>query len=206
MLIQTACTCPPDSQSQLLAKVVNNQAALYALSTGINAAGIIAYGTHGTASATFARPSDTTQYAINDVVSNSTLASTLMRFANLARALGKGGYLTKARLVTDNKAFLAQMRLWLYTVNNPTVSADNAGFALNYSNRAIRIGYIDFPTLATEDSTNSNSASAIRSDDLRLEFTCDPASRDLYGLLETKTLVTPTSAQNFFVELAAEQN
>src|ERR1041385_2197473 len=53
--IQTACTCPPDSQAQLLAKIVNNQAFLAGLMTGTNAQGLIAYGTHGKASATFAR-------------------------------------------------------------------------------------------------------------------------------------------------------
>lgn len=204
--IQSPCSCPVDSQPQLLSKIVANQVVLFNLLSGINSQGVVSLGLHGTASASFARPSDTNAYAALDVVSDSTVASTLMRFANIARALGKGGYITKAKVTTDNKLFLPRLRLWLFTVNNPTVNADNAGFGLKYANRSLRVGYIDFPALSTENSSNSDAAQAQRTDDLRLAFTCDPASQDLYGLLETLDAATPTSGQNFYVDLESEQN
>lgn len=203
MNAQPVCTCPKDSQTTLLEKVVNN---LYLLASWwLGGTPMTAVGIHGNASAEFARPGDTAAYAAKDVVSNSTVGTTLMRFQNIARALGKGGYITKARVITDNKTFLPRLRLWLYTVNNPSVQPDNAPFRLLWANRATRIGYIDFDALATEDGTNSDSASSLRAD-VRLAFTCDPASRDLYGVIETLDAATPASAQNFRVDLESEQN
>ena len=155
------------------------------------------------ATATFARPADTTAYAANDAVSNGD-PSVLMTFAGLARVAGGSGYITKARIVTDQSANTAAFRLWLYTISNPSVAADNAAFTLSWANRANRIGYIDFPALATEG-TGSDSASAL-ADTIRLAFQCAAGSQALYALLETKSAFTPANAQNFYVELTAEQN
>lgn len=112
------------------------------------------------ASAEFTRPADTTGYIARDVVSNSTGGSTLMEF-DLARVAGGSGYLIKARIITSNKTPTPRFRLWLYTTGNPTVAVDNAQMTLLWANRANRIGFLDFPAVATEDATNSDSASAL---------------------------------------------
>lgn len=161
------------------------------------------------ASAEFTRPADTTAYTARDVVSNSTGASTLMQF-DIARVAGGSGYIAKARLITNNKAPTPRLRLWLYTISTPTVAADNAAFTLLWANRANRLGYIDFPALSTEDPTGSDSASSIATSGtaftIPLAFICAAGDTKLYGLLETLDAFTPTSGQQFYVELTADCN
>ncbi len=46
-------------------------------------------------SASFTRPADTTAYAANDAIADSTSAPTLLSFANCANANGGQGYIVK---------------------------------------------------------------------------------------------------------------
>lgn len=184
------------------------RAANSAISAGENHIGEVG-GRLKRSSAEFTRPADTTAYVARDVVSNSTGGTTLMQF-DLARVAGGSGYISKARLVTNNKTPTPRLRLWLYTISNPTVAADNAPFTLLWSNRANRIGYIDFPALASEDPTNSDSASSIATSGtaftVPLAFICAANDTKLYGILETLDGFPPASSQQFFVELTADLN
>ena len=149
------------------------------------------------------RPADTTAYAVNDAVSNSTSAPTVLTFTNLARANAKSGYLVKARLITDQKANVAQFRLHLFHTTTTAIN-DNAAYALLYANKDKAVGYIDFNSMTTEDATASDAAFSMWTG--QLHFVCDSASRTLYGLLETKTAFTPASGQKFYVELSVDNN
>lgn len=154
-------------------------------------------------SVSFTRPADTTAYAAKDAVSNSTSAPTVLTFTNLARVSAGSGYITKARLMTDQAANVARFRLHLYHTA-PTAINDNAQHAMLWANRANRIGFIDFEAMQTEG-TGSDTANALNST-IRLAFVCAAASRTLYGLLETRDAFTPANAQNFFIELMSENN
>jgi hypothetical protein len=154
-------------------------------------------------SAAFARPADTSAYAALDAVSNSTSAPAVLTFTNLARIAQGSGYITKARLVTDQVGNTARFRLHLYHTA-PTAINDNAALTLLWNARDKRIGHIDFDPLATEGS-GSDAASALNAI-LRLPFNCAASDRNLYGLLQTKDIFTPASGQNFFIELAADLN
>lgn len=147
------------------------------------------------------RPADTTAYAAGDAVADSTSAPTALAFLAAARESGGGGYVTRARIVTDQKTNVAAYRLWLFSAS-PTVVNDNAVFPLLYTEKATRLGYIDIGPLATEDTT-STCAQAINAD-IRLAYTC--AATTLFGLLETKTAFTPASGQKVYVELLLDQN
>ena len=149
------------------------------------------------------RPADTTAYAVNDAVSNSTSDPTVLTFTNLARANAKSGYIVKARLMTDQKTNTAQFRLHLYHTA-PTAINDNSAQALLYANKDKAVGYIDFNAMTTEDATASDAAFSLWIG--QLHFVCASASRTLYGLLETKTAFTPASAQKFYIELSADNN
>ena len=149
------------------------------------------------------RTADTTAYAVNDAVSNSTSSPTVLTFTNLARANAKSGYLVKARLITDQKANVAQFRLHLFHTT-PTAVNDNAAYPLLYANKDKAVGYIDFNAMTTEDATSSDSAFSIWTG--QVHFVCATASRTLYGLLETKTAFTPASGQKFYIELSADNN
>ncbi len=154
-------------------------------------------------SATLTRPNDSAPYAVGDSVNSSTSAPTYISFANISRVASGSGYITKAKIVTDQVACVAQMRLWLFSTNvTPFKSNDNAAFLIKYADKDICLGYIDFPAMATEGA--SDCAQAFDAS-LRLAFTAD-ANSTIYGLLETKTVFTPGAQQNFYITLTAEQN
>lgn len=155
------------------------------------------------ATAAFTRPADTTAYAAKDAVSNSTSAPIVLTFTGLGRVVGGSGYITKARLLTDQAANVAQYRLHLFNVA-PTAINDNSAYTLLWANRTSRISMIDIGPLGTEG-TGSDAANGLNSD-IRLAYKCAAADTALYGLLETLIAFTPASAQNLFVELTAEQN
>lgn len=154
--------------------------------------------------ASFSRPTDTSPYTALDVVCDSASAPTVLSFSNIARVNQGSGYITKARLLTDQKTNTARFRLHLFSAS-PTAINDNSPFLLLWANRADRVGYIDFDACITEDSSNSTAAGALNAS-IRLAFNCASASRTLYGILETRDGFTPANAQNFYIELTAEQN
>lgn len=156
------------------------------------------------------RPADTTAYAVGDSVNTSTSAPTLITFTNAARVASGTGYITKARLTTDQSACVAQMRLWLYNANTAFLNNDNAAFLIKYADKATRIGYIDFPALSTEAGSDCAFSFVPDSDPATpnftaLAFTAD-SGRSIYGAFETKTAFTPASGQKFYVELTFETN
>ncbi len=160
-------------------------------------------------SSEFARPADTNAYAALDAIADSTTAPTLLTFTNLARANGLGGYIAKARIMTDDTAIAAPPRVRLHLFHTaPTPINDNAAFTLLWANRANRIGHIDFAALTTEGagSTAKNAKLIPDAVSLPLAFKCAAASRTIYGMLETLDAFTPASAKSWFVELSADVN
>lgn len=145
------------------------------------------------------RPANTDAYAAKDAVGPT---SALLTFTDLARVTGGTGYITKARIITDQKTLTARFRLHLFNAA-PTAIADNAPFLLLYADASKRIGYIDFPAFATEDATNSTAAVAQNILD-RLPFVA--VTKTLHGVLETLDVFTPASAQKFIVYLTADVN
>lgn len=154
----------------------------------------------------FTRPSDTTAYAVKEVVGPAVTGNLI--FTNAGRVNGGSGYIVKAKLTTDQKTNVAVYRLWLFNAA-PTPIADNSPFLLLYADAASRIGYIDFNALTTEDTTNSTGAEGIITvgySTLPMSFACASADRNLYGILETNTVFTPVSAQNYRIALSFDQN
>jgi hypothetical protein len=149
--------------------------------------------------ATFARPADTTAYAALDVVG----AGALITFAGAGRVAAGSGLIVKARLMVAQAACTARHRLHLYHTA-PAVIADNAPLAMLWANRAGRIGYIDFPALATEG-TGSDCAGALAPWD-RLAYACAAGDTAIYGVLETLDAYTPGNAAAYFLELTVERD
>lgn len=153
--------------------------------------------------ASFTRPSDTTAYAAQDVVSDSTTAPALLTFAGAARVNGGSGLILSARhLKSSTTTTGASYRLHLYRVA-PTTINDNAQFTLLYANRASRIGFIDFNHAS--GGTGSDSTSALATF-VNLPLVCDAASASLFGILVASAAYTPTSGEQHFIELAIAQN
>lgn len=158
-------------------------------------------------SATFARPNNGTAYTAGDVVSNSTVTTVLMAFANAARKVGGSGRIVKARLLTDLKTHAAQMRLYLFTVAETGVSVpvDNLPMTTIYADRAKRLGYIDFP-ITKDDADAANSTGAYAEAEVLLDFVAAVADTVIYGLLVDQTGVASAALQNFYVELTINRD
>jgi hypothetical protein len=132
-------------------------------------------------------------YTAGDVITSATPAA--LTFANACRTTGGSGYVVGVDLATDQSTNTANYRLWLYQSPPPTLVADNAANTLLFTNNAIRVGYIDIPSLATN--TGSNTAAFSQNADVRLSYTCAGGSRSLSGVLEASSAFTPASAQTF---------
>lgn len=158
-------------------------------------------GNYARVSATFTRPSDTTQYAASDVVSNSTSAPAVLTFSGMARGNGGGGRILTARHIKNNTATTsASFRLWLYRTA-PTPINDNAQFPLLWANRANRLGFVDFTHTTAGSGSDSSSSMVLFTG---LDYVCDAAARDLYGILITTATYTPASGEQHFIELGTE--
>lgn len=161
-----------------------------------------AVGYQANSSVLFTRPSDTTAYAAQDVVSNSTTAPALLQFSGAARANGGSGIIISARHLKTGSA-ISSYRLHLYRNNSASPVNDNAPFALLFANRLNRIGFIDFNHGGGgtgSDSTNSLATF------VNLPFVCDAATSSLFGILTTTAGYTPVSGEQHFIELSIGQN
>lgn len=150
----------------------------------------------------FTRPSDTTAYAAQDAVSNSTTAPTFLQFSGAARANGGSGIILSARHLKSSTV-VASFRLHLYRNNSVTPVNDNAQFPLLFANRMNRIGFIDFSH--GSGGTGSDSTNAL-STFVNLPFICDAVTSSLFGILTTTTGYTPVSGEQHFIELGIVQN
>jgi hypothetical protein len=157
--------------------------------------------------ATITRPDDTTAYAAKDAIADSASAPTALTFTRLGRELNGEGYITGARIATNQAANVARFKLHLYRVA-PTAINDNAAFTLLWANRATRIGAVTFAACATEGTGSDMAvAQAYPSDGggLVLPFKCASTDDDVYGLLETLDAFTPAALQVFYIELTVDQ-
>ena len=93
-------------------------------------------------SVSITRPSDTTAYAANDVIADSTSVPTLLSFLNCANAAAGQGYIVKTRLMTDQKTCTARFRLSFYHTATTPIN-DNAPKTTLFANKDKHIGRID---------------------------------------------------------------
>lgn len=149
-----------------------------------------------TPSANFTRPADTTAYAANDAVNNSTSAPTVMTFTGMARTTGMGGIIAGATLhVGEKNATAAEFHLWLFDTS-PTMNNDNAAFAPASGDLANLVGVLIFSPTNMSDATGMRVYQAIN-----CPLPYRAAATGLYGALQTRTAFTPSSACTFRVKL-----
>jgi len=151
-------------------------------------------------SASFTRPADTTAYAANDAIADSTTAPTLLSFANCANANAGQGYIVKTRLLTNQKTCTARFRLSFYHTA-PSPINDNAPKPMLYANKDKLIGCIDLDPCNTED-TSSDAAYALST--ALMPYVLASGSTSIYCILTTLDAFTPASAQQFFLEITCE--
>jgi hypothetical protein len=154
----------------------------------------------------FTRPADTTAYAANDVVSDSTSATTIQSLVNVARINGGSGYIVGAALRTNLKSVTPRIRVHLFNAVGATVSADNAPAQSKYADIGKRLGSFDLAALATSVDTTNSDYSGVVDSTLRIPFVCAGGDRNLYFVTETLDAFTPASGEKFSLTIFADVN
>lgn len=134
------------------------------------------------------RPANTTVYSANDVVADVSAA--FLPFLNVAKAIGSGIKVIRVRIQTEDTGVAGKkFNLHLYR-DAPTFIADNASFAVSYSNASKRIGAIpivmgtgNMGTVGMNDYNN---------------VIINPVARDVYFILETVDGFTPSANSTKF--------
>ncbi len=151
------------------------------------------------------RPSDTTAYTSGDIVSNSTVATTLMEFASVAATNGASCYITGIHIITDKKAITPQFRLHFWNASDPTTSADNAANRSPlYADDSKYCGYWDMPPMQSSADTTNGTSSWSTDESCRIPVKCGASTTSLWVLMETLSAFTPSSGQKFRVTLKVD--
>lgn len=143
-----------------------------------------------TCSTDVTRPADTTAYAANDALSNSTSAPTSggFTFSNAARASGGSGIILGATFATSNDPGTAlQGELFIFDQSVTNIN-DNSAFAVSDSEIKTCVAKIPF---VLEDVGNNDFFNA---QGLYIPFTCS-GSADLRFLVRVKNAYTPANAE-----------
>lgn len=163
-----------------------------------------------TVSASVTRPSDTTQYAVGDIICNSTTASsvTAMTFSNVARLSGESVMIRTAKLTkSDDDVTSALFRLHLFdedpTATDPT-NGDNGAIQLTGVKDGW-IGSIDFDLSTPDIHTDGNAAIGVPLNGSEVTWRLGSGTT-LYGLLEARATYTPASAEVFTAYLNVVQD
>lgn len=145
------------------------------------------------------RPADTTAYAANDSVSNSTAAPVNI-FFTVARVEGGSGRIVKAQILTSQNTNTAQFRLHL-NLNPQAAVNDNAAYPKPF---AEQIAVLEFPAMKSSGAGSTAAWATLTG--LDIPFVCDSNDTMIYGQLETASAFTPASGQIFVIELTVEQD
>ena len=151
-------------------------------------------------SAPFTRPADTTQYAIGDLVANSTTAGSVVPMSiSLGNTFGPGQFrLTRVRLVRSGTTAItsATFRAHFYSTSPTVANGDNG--AWSSSGAAGWLGSIDLPTMTlfTDGASSVGGATAGSEFLIRLA-----AGSTVYALLAALGTYTPAASDAFTLTL-----
>jgi len=151
------------------------------------------------ARALFARPADTTAYAVGDLVANPGAAAAVVPLAlELALRAGGAGLLKAVRLHKSTATTAnAQFRVHFFRKRPTAAAADNAAFSAN-GFASMYIGFVD----VTVDTAHSDGASGRATADLR--FDCDPGVKTIFALVEARAAYAPGNAEQFRVTVESD--
>lgn len=144
--------------------------------------------------ANFTRPADTTTYAINDVICNSTSAPVVITFAGMARQAGKGGTIRSCVMAQNNGPTLRLDADLVLFDTSPTIQTDNAVWAPTIADLRNSVGVIAF---SPGNFCGSSSAGVNESRNRDLDFECVAGSTSLYGILVARNAYVPANAERF---------
>lgn len=181
-----------DSNGRVQTRGIYDDVILNILSGGV----LITNGRTESVAVTFQRPNNTATYGVRAAVSTTAASYLIFTFSNIFN-----GYITKARIITNNNSRTPRLRLHLFNADDVSTYIDNSDYKIMWAERAKRVGFIDFPALSS--SGGASDASNAQVTDVRLQFKTDN-SRKLYGIIETLDSFPGDANQQYYIELSAE--
>ena len=149
------------------------------------------------------RPSNTTAYTAEDVVSESASAGTSWVFDAVVPQNGGSGTIVGAILQDDDTGHTQIMKLYLYNVVPTSVLNDNLAHTGPLAADADNfVGMVTFPALVDEGGFSHARAQWGAASAIPLPFVTD-ADDAIYGVLTTAGY-TPTSAEVFRITLIVD--
>jgi len=150
-----------------------------------------------TVTVTKTRPADTTTYAVDDAVSESTSAGTVWTFANMARNPGEGGMLQGLDLIISTAQSLKfDGELWLFDTAPASGLNDNAAWTPTDAELKTKVCILSFNGGSWRTGSGNGS---IELPGLAVSYQCAAGSTSLYGVMRAKNAYIPTSAEDFTV-------
>lgn len=148
-------------------------------------------------------------YTAKDVLCETDTANsgTVWTFDAIARAAGKGGYITKAVILSETNNVTPRLTLLLFASSALNCELDdNAGSdAPQHADIANFIGAIDFPAMTDLGDDSYAIAAPSTSGNLPLAFCCNSGDDALYGVLVTLDDFTQTGGDDMSIYLTVEQ-
>ncbi len=163
---------------------------------------------YSTATVSFTRPSDTTQYGVGDGVSDATTTATAATFVipNMASIAGGFGRLHSVTLhKSDQDQTGASFNIFFFTAQPAATGYDdNAALAITDAEWQSCVGFVQVTAAA-------DAASVVLGDlycksNLDLPYKCAATLRSLYFVVAAAGTYTPASAEVFTLTFGYEVN
>jgi hypothetical protein len=141
------------------------------------------------------RPADTTAYAANDALSDSTSSPTSGGFTVSGAARASGGYGVIEKITafsTNDPATLAQIEVWLFDQSVTNVN-DNSAFALTDGDGVNYVAHVPLAFITTVAGSGTNSVAVA---DVWIPYKCS-GSANLRFLVKVKNAYTPANSEVF---------
>ena len=157
------------------------------------------------------RPNDATQYALGDVLDDTTIPAQTV-FNDIVRFPGGTGTITDGVLTSSANGvgvLAGQFNLWLFDTAVAAHEADNVAFTPTDNDLVNLIGIVRFNTAFEADRTagaDGNVAYMSVRTFLPIGFKCVAASRDLFGTLVVANAYTPIAFEVITIRLNVEQD
>lgn len=160
------------------------------------------------ASATIARPGDTTSYTSGDLIANSVTAGSVnaLQFTTMARVSGGGGEITGVTIQkSTNVVTNVAIRVHLFTTI-PTFTSAGDNSALSTVVVASAKGYLGYVDVSTFVGFSDVAWGSGAPDNSRGSIAFAATAQIIYGICEARGAFAPGNAEVFTISLAARQN
>ena len=147
-------------------------------------------------------------YVATDVMGAVTTGGAAWLFAEVARADGGYGYITKAVIDCEHESITPRITMFLFNAAPANCELDDADVntAPDCNDSTKYVGKIDFPALDSVGTTDSTAiATPSTVGNLPLAFKCADTADDLHAVVVTRDAATITAGDDLTIALTVEQ-